>query len=174
MTEIIIISLMTAGSALSAVFITQYYELKKRKSEERRWYADHFMDRKINALSNLHVTLVDCKYTMNYYGNCPPQTLHEFNSKILPKEQNYLRAYTLASIYLDKDTKDSMGKVLGSFNQASFAIWLSLPDSECHANKKSYVQSTKTLDWNGLDKTYNTAVSCLENLLSPEVLSFKE
>jgi len=38
-----------AACSLIGVYITQYYESKKRKSEEKRWYADYFLGRKIDA-----------------------------------------------------------------------------------------------------------------------------
>jgi len=81
MTEIILVGIISATSALLGVCITQRYELRKRESEERRWYADYFLGRKIDALNNLHATLFDCYFTMNFYGNCSPSTLQEFKEK---------------------------------------------------------------------------------------------
>jgi len=132
MTETILVGIISATSALLGVGITQLHESKKRKSEERRWYADYFLGRKIDALNNLYVALVDCHFIMNFYGNFPPSTLQEFKEKVLPKEDAYLRSKVIASIYLDDKADNIMSNALGAFRHASMAIWLSLPDD--HTN----------------------------------------
>jgi hypothetical protein len=170
MAETVLVGIIAAASALLGVWITQHYESRKRESEERRWYADYFLGRKIDALNNLYATLVDCHFTMNFYGNCPPSTLQEFKEKVQPKEEGYLRAKVMASIYLDDEADKIMSDVLGSFRQASMAIWLSLPNDQCPANKNSYDLSIRRLDWKGFLETYKKAVACLKDMLSPEIL----
>jgi len=174
MTEIILVGIIAAASALLGVWITQHYESKKRESEERRWYADYFLGRKIDALNNLYATLVDCYFTMNFYGNCPPSTLQEFKEKIQPKEEAYLRAKVMASIYLDDEVDKIMSKALGAFRQASMAIWLSLPNDQCPANKNSYSPGIRNLDWSNFTETYNKAVACLKDMLNPKILESVE
>ena len=56
MTEILV-ALIVAGSTLAGVLITQHYESKKRKSEEKRWYADYFLRKQDDALNNLYAAL---------------------------------------------------------------------------------------------------------------------
>jgi len=169
MTETVLVGLITATSALLGVLITQRYESKKRESEERRWYADYFLGRKVDALNNLYAALVDCYFTMHYYGSLPPFTLHEFKEKIAPKEESFVRAKVMASIYLDNKAEDIMFKALGAFKQASMAIWLSLPDEECPVNKNSYSEKIRNMDWDRFTKTYEEAISCLKDLLNPKV-----
>ena len=152
MTETILVGIISTVSALLGVWITQRYESRKKESEERRWYADYFLGRKIDALSNLYATLVDCHFTMNFYGNCPPSTLQEFKEKVLPKEEAYLRAKVMASIYLDDETNKIMSNALGAFRQASMAIWLSLPNDQCPANNNSYDLSIRELNWSNFMK----------------------
>jgi len=170
MTETILVGIISAASALLGVWITQRYESRKRESEERRWYADYFLGRKIDALNNLYATLVDCHFTMNFYGNCPPSTLQEFKEKIQPKEGAYLRAKAMASIYLDDEADKIMSNALGAFRQASMAILLSLPNEQCPANKNSYDSSSRDLDWGIFVETYEKAVACLKDKLNPKVL----
>lgn len=169
MTETILVSILSAASVLLGVWITQYYESRKRKSEERRWYAEYFLSRKIDALNNLYTTLVDCFFTMNFYGNLPPSTLQEFKEKVQPKEEAYLRAKVIASIYLDDEADKIMSNALGAFRQASMAIWLSLPNDQCPANKNSY-DSDRNLNWLNFNETYKKAVACLRDMLNPKVL----
>lgn len=173
MTEALV-AIIVAGSTLLGVWITQRHESRKRESEERRWYSDYFLGRKIDALNNLYAALVDCHFTMNFYGNCPPSTLQEFKEKVQPKEQAYLRAMVMASIYLDEEANKLMSNALGAFRQASMAIWLSLPDEELRVNKESYGNDVKNVNWERLKDRYDQAVDCLRNLLNPKVLDIAQ
>jgi hypothetical protein len=174
LTETILVGIITAASTLLGVWITQHYETRKRESEERRWYADYFLGKKIDALNNLYATLVDCHFAINFYGNCPPLTLQEFKDKVLSKEEAYLRSKVMASIYLNDETDKIMSEVVGAFNQACRAIWLSLPNEQCPANKNSYDQNTRRVDWIKLKGTYEKAVACLKDMLNPKVLEHFE
>jgi hypothetical protein len=148
---------IAAVAALLGVFITQYHESTKRKSEELRWYTDYFLGKKIDALDNLHIALYDCFYALNFYGNYPPTKLQEFNENVQSKVDSYLKALVLASVYLNDEGNSLMAECLGSFRQASFAIFLHLPDDQCKANKESYSSDTSHLDWKGLVEHYDNA-----------------
>ena len=161
---------IAVGGTLLGVLITQYYDLRKRESEERRWYADYFLGRKIDALNNLYAALVDCHFAMNFYGNCPPATLQEFKEKVQSKEEAYLRAKVMASIYLDDEADRIMSSALGAFRQANRAIWLRLPDVECFVNKDLDDLSDTEFDWNNFTGTYKKAVACLKERLNPDIL----
>lgn len=174
MTEIVKVGIISAASALLGVWITQHYESRKRESEERRWYADYFLGRKIDALNNLYATLVDCYFAMNFYGNCPPSTLQEFKEKVQPREEAYLQAKVMASIYLDDEADKIMSSALGAFRQASMAIWLSLPNDQCPANKNSYSSDIRNLNWSNFMETYEKAVVCLKDMLNPKILESVE
>ena len=174
MIDIILVSIISASSALWGVWITHHYESKKRKSEEKRWYADYFLGRKIDELNNLFVALVDCHFIMDFYGNFPPSTLQEFKEKVQPKEDAYLKAKVKASIYFDNKADKIMSNALSAFRQASRAIWLSLPDDQCPANKNAYNSKMKNLNWERFQKTYKKAVSCLKEKLNPKILEYIE
>ena len=174
MTEAILVGIISAASALLGVLITQHYESRKRESEERRWYADYFLGKKIDALNNLYAALVDCHFTMNFYGNSLPSTLQEFKENVQSKVGAYLRAEVMASIYLDDEADKSMSNALEAFKQASMAIWLSLPDDQCSANKNSYDPSNRYFNWKSLSDTYEKAVACLKDMLNPKVLEHLE
>jgi hypothetical protein len=163
----VLVAIISAASALLGVFITQIYESRKRASEEKRWYAEFFLGRKIDALNGLYAALVDCHYAMNFYGNDPPSTMQEFKEKIQLKENAYLRAKVIASIYLDEEADKIMSCALGAFRQASMAIWLRTPDNP---HKNSYDASTRELDWPQLGNRYEAAVACLKDILNPQIL----
>jgi hypothetical protein len=123
-------------------------ERKKRESEEQRWCADRLLARRTEALIDLHVATVDCRDTMNFYGNEYPRTLAEFREKVLPREEAFKHAMIIACIYLDDAQNEIVTNALGAFKQTSMAIWLNLPDEECPAKKESYSFETRQLDWN--------------------------
>ena len=154
MTETICVGIISAASALLGVWITQHYESRKRESEERRWYADYFFGRKIDALSDLYAALIDCYSTMLFYASSPPSTLREYKENVQAKKDAYWRAKAMASVYLDDKANEIMTNALGAFKQAGMAIWLSLPDDECAATKDSYDPSTRYLNWEWFPDAY--------------------
>ena len=167
MTEVLV-ALIVAGSTLTGVFITQRHESKKRKSEERRWYADYFLRRQEDALNKLYAALENGYLTHNQYGNYAPSTLREFKEEVEPKVDKYLGYLVMSSIYLDDQEMKTMKKALGAFRQASMAIWLKSPD--CPASKDGYSNATRELDWDRLSETHDKAVLCLRDRLNPKVI----
>ncbi|AKJ39315.1 hypothetical protein [Methanosarcina barkeri] len=163
-------NIITALSTLFAVWITQRYEIIRRKSEEKRWYADFFLRRKIDSITNLYISLLDWHDSINFYGNLQPSTLTEFKDQVQAKEDPYLRSLAIASIYLEKDEYEVMKDVLGAFRQATKAIWLSLPDDQCSANKNSYTQEVTNLNWKNFFETHDKAVIIIKNYLNPDIL----
>src|SRR5690242_5592368 len=132
------VATLTGSFTLLGVSVTLWFQEKRNILEHNRWYADHFIGDKLQSFRKLHIALVDCHFTMNFYGNTPPQTLVEFKEKVAAKEQAYLEAMVLASLFLKTDEKKIFRKALGAFRQASMAIWLSLPEGQLPVNKMSY------------------------------------
>ena len=112
----------TLAGVVITFLMTNHFETKRRVLEHRRWYVDHFIGDKIESFKRLHQALVDCHFTLNLYGNIPPQTQAEFENEVLPKQEAYLRAMVMASIYFNKDENKVLSKALGAFRQASRAI----------------------------------------------------
>lgn len=164
------IGIITAVSALAGVWITQRHEMKKRISEEKRWYADHFLDKKIDSITNHYSSLMDWYFSIQFYGNYPPSTLKEFNDQVQSKADAYLRSLASVFIYLDQDEYLVMTEVLGAFKQATTAIWLSLPDDQCHAKKASYPSEITNLDWVRFEQAYTNAGTLIKKHLNPEIL----
>lgn len=164
------LGVLTGSFTLLGVGVTLWFENKRNALEHQRWYVDHFIGEKLQSLRKLHVALVDCHFTMNSYGNGPPKTLVEFKEKVSPKEEAYLEAMVMASIYSNEDERKVFSKALGAFRQASMAIWLSLPDDQIPVNKVSYGTETKSLNWNLFTETYEKALGLLQQKLNPESL----
>jgi hypothetical protein len=163
-------SLLTGSFALFGVAVTLWFQDKRNILEHNRWYVDHFIGEKLQSFRKLYVALVDCHFTMNFYGNDPPQTLIEFKEKVSPKEQVYLEAMVMASLYLNEDENKVFSQALGAFRQASMAIWLHLPDGQIPVNKMSYSDETKSLNWGRFTETYDRALKLLQQKLNPESL----
>jgi hypothetical protein len=155
---------------LLGVLISRIFDERKRKSEERRWYAGFFLGRKFEALQQLFAALVDCHFAMNYYGSMPPRTIQEYRDAVSPKEQAYIRAKVMASLYLDDEAEEIMSEASGAFRQASLSIWLRIPKEELPVDPDTYDASTKRLDWVEFNKSYEAAVDCLRSLLHPTAL----
>ena len=171
MPETILLTIIAIAGALAGTLlgarITQKSEREKRISEEKRWYANFFFGREVDALHNLFATLVDCHYAMNYYANYRPATLEEFRSEVGTKLEVYLRAKAMASLFLDDEEEKIMAGALGAFRRAHIAILLGLSD------KKTYNETDEILrrvDFTGLAETYEAAVACLRKRLNSDAL----
>ena len=57
MTDGVKIAIISSASVLGGVIASQVFELLKRKSEERRWYADYFLPKKYESISNLYAAI---------------------------------------------------------------------------------------------------------------------
>src|SRR3990172_5882523 len=123
----------TRERPLLGVGVTLWFQDKRNVLEQKRWYVDHFIGEQLQSFRKLHVALVDCHFTMNFYVSHSPQTLIEFKEKVSSKEQVYLEAMVMASIYLNEDENKVFSQTLGAFRQASMAIWLNLPDDQIPA-----------------------------------------
>lgn len=157
-------------SALATLLVTQSYENRRRRSEENRWYAEFFLVRKVDALQNLYAALFDCYYTLNFYGNIPPKIYIDYREKVHPSLEYYQKAMSMASLYLDDEAENILSKALGAFRQADMAIFLSLPDDQCPANKDSYSENIKYLDWEAFLEAYKGAAQYLKGILNPRIL----
>ncbi len=166
----VLVALISVGGTLLGVWLTQKHQSKQRESEERRWYADHFLTRKLDTLQNLYGALVDCDATVTFYGNYPPSTFQEYRDQVQYKKVAYERAIAMASLYLDDEAKNTMYEAMGEFRKATMAIWLNLPEGECPVNKNSYQPKRRNIDWEKLKKAVENAEACLRDMLNPKVL----
>ena len=171
MTEIgeaaVITGSFTLAGVVITLIVTLWFENKRRTLEHKRWYVDYFIGDKIKSFRKLHVTLVDCHFTMNSYGNAPPQTQAEFDGGVLPKQATYLDAMVMASIYLNEDENKVLSEALGGFRQASRAIWSTIPTSQGSVQP---MNQPINLNWTLFTNTYEKAEKLLKEKLNPELL----
>jgi hypothetical protein len=175
MSEAVSVGLLTAAATLAAVVVQRIFEERKRKCEDKRWYADHFLGRKIDALATLYSELVDWQHELNQYGNFPPKTLEEYRTSVQARGRSFERAMVLSMVYLDQESQDIIRDVFAAFRQTNFAIWLSLPDDQIpNVDKTAYEPPLKTINWERFVITYDKATDCLTRLLNPGLLSSLE
>ncbi len=155
---------------LIGIWISHRRESAQARAQQRRWYAEYFLGRKMDALNNLFVALSDCYFTMNHYGNCHPSTFHEYKAEVQSAEDAYRRASVLASVYLNDEANQTMSGARGAFRQASMAIYLHLPDGECRAIKASEASEVRNVDFKRLSEAYEDAFHCLKEVLNPKIL----
>ena len=56
MNEAILGGLIGTGGTILGVIVTQVFELKKKKYEEKTWYLNYFLERKFKTLTAEHVS----------------------------------------------------------------------------------------------------------------------
>lgn len=145
------------GACISIItlIIKLSFDHIKLKSEEKRWYGEDFLKLQIKAFENLLSTLEDCYVTCNQYGNYPPKSTTEFNTKVLPTQEAYRRAIIMASIYLKEEEKKIFDKYLGAVTDTI---------------RKIQSRNTAQINWSQLLDTREQAINCLKNLLNPKKL----
>jgi len=157
-------------SALAGVLLTQLYEFFKRRSEEKRWYAQFFLGKKIDAISILYAALIDYFFVIDRYLNSSPPTLLAYYENFHSKKQAYWRAVAMATIYMDSGTRYAVVQAANVFDEASTAILLSLPDDECPLDRDSYDPSAWDVDQSKLIDAHGQAVERLSAMLNPDIL----
>lgn len=164
----VMIAVIPALGVLIGVSISQIFELIKRRSEERRWYAEFFLGRKVDSMHKLYANLVSCYRTLIIYGNVNPQRLQVYEQNVQHVIDTFFDSFAMGSLYLNEEQKEPVLKALGAFRQTSMAIWLQL--SDCPVDKDGYDKSTKIIDWVLLRESFENADNILKTILNPKVL----
>lgn len=172
MSETVAVGILSAATALLAILIERMFEERRGRSEEKRWYADYFIGRKIDALALLYSELIDWQYAINLYGNSRLSTLEEYKGQLQIHEIAFRRAMVMAKVYLDENAERIIRDAFSVFSQATQAIWLSLPDEEtANIKKANYSEDSKRVQWERFFDTFDKASECLGTLLNPGILN---
>lgn len=170
MSEAIQFAVVAAVSALLGVIVTSCFEKSRRRDEERRWYAEFFLSRKVDALHQLYHSLNETFNYLNLYGNLPPSTRAEYTDQVLKRVDSYLMSKISAALFLDDAQSKILDTAVVAYRQASFAIFLSLPESESRADRGNFDKGIAFVDWKLLESAYDGAGKCLREMLNPNVL----
>ena len=161
----------TGGAIAVLTFaVNQGFEAARRKSEERRWHAQQFLKDKIDSLRRLYATLTDWSRTLNFYGNVPPKTFEELQTKVVAKGDAFLEALTFAQVYLTADDDEKVRSAMGVFRMAQMSLFYALPDSEFAARRPRPPEAVREFPWEKFVNVQGPAVAVLARLLNPRSL----
>ena len=160
-----------AGSfGLSGVILSQIIEWLKKRSEEKRWYSDYFLQHKIDSLTELYAAFNEAQYKLNFYGNNMPLSKKTFEEEVKPVVERYNKALMKAKIYLneDGDSEEVLSRALGAFRQFKMAMWINLKNNNINLN--SYPSQTRNLDWEEFTESVDGVIDKMDDLLNPDSL----
>ena len=175
MSETVLVGIITATSALTGVLIMAVFGERRQRSDERRWYADYFLGKKVDALVELYRSLADWQQALNFHANVPPSTYEIFTERVVAKESEYLRALAMASPYLTESEAGVFTTALGAFRQVARAIFFSLPADEAGVSSGSAIDpEMRNVDWSRFEEAHNGAIKQVRLMLNPDALSTLE
>jgi hypothetical protein len=161
-------SLMGACLALLGVFSTLWFQQKKQKSEETRWYLDYFMPKQIESVSNVYAALVDFYHALDRYRS--RLTAEKAMGEVWDKYIDFDKTLALASVYLRDDLyhffKDEL--IVAFIQPIGYTLV-----SDSGTDERIRIDYTKELQdkhWYSIDSVYRKAVQSLRTLLNPTVL----
>lgn len=139
-----------AVTGLFGVFLALIYEERKRKSEEKRWYMDHILERKIDSLVDLYGSLLDCFLSATVYMSYDPGKFDDYTRK----ENAYIHNLSKAAIYLDHDEYQVMYDFLCAFI----------------GTKDLILTNYKVIDHTKLNENCSKAMNSLRKHLHPVII----
>jgi hypothetical protein len=122
MPDTIAVAIISAVSALAGVAISQTFEYLKRKSEETRWYADYFLPKKFDSISNLYAQLQTVHGALTIYHVRKIENKVELEVKVVSVFNSFLHKYHLANIYLPESVNSSIGQYIKYATEAALYI----------------------------------------------------
>ena len=155
-------------TAAAGFLFSQYSENKKRESEEKRWYIDHLLDRKIDSFVTLYSSLQDCFLSVTLYKSHAPGEFDNYGRK----QEVYISSLSNAAIYLTHDEFQAMYDFLTAYIQAKDAIYYALPtsDDSIIAKKQSLPPEVLIIDRGRLNVTFREAMDTLRKHIHPVIL----
>jgi hypothetical protein len=163
---------LNAGAvAILTLAVREVFEHARRKAEERRWYAEHFLKDKIDSLRRLHAALLDWGRELNYRGNMPPQTFDDFARELNPRQDEFMKALAASRMYLSASDDETICRAMGAYRMAHLSLYNSMPDSAFPQGRRPRPPETmEVFPWVDFMTKGDTAAMCLARLLNPKVL----
>jgi hypothetical protein len=113
------------GVVLGAV-ISEVGAIARTKSQEgaadTRTQAEFYLDRKVDALTNLYSQLEETHRTLNDNMGLDPEDEEKYWEEVQPKVSEFRNAVRRDGIFLSKEQDELLHEALGQFRQASIHI----------------------------------------------------
>lgn len=132
--------------AMLSIYLTHHFIV-------RRLFLKGIFERWVKAHEETYGTMVNCFYTLNQFGNVPPQSLNEYNQYVRAAMDKWEHAERLNAIWLNSIQK-SLTRARGAFRQVSFAIFLALPPAQTGVNPASYSSLMRQIDWKEFSEAF--------------------
>lgn len=134
LTEPIINNIITALSAFGGVIIggliTYKITMKQIKAENQRFLIKEIHKKRICSLSELYELVVECKRTLNFYGNVKLENFDEFKTKVLVLMEKYELRKEQSEIWLDDNLINKLDELMGFFRKLRLKLYNKLDDKE--------------------------------------------
>jgi hypothetical protein len=162
-----------AGGVIAIITfaVAQAFDVARRRSEERRWYAEQFLREKINGLRKLFAAMDDWYWTLNEYGNYPPKTFDELRERVFRKERVFLKFLAYAQLYLSPEDDQIVRQAMAWFRQGQRSLIFELPDTEFASGRPRPPDALEDgFPWNEFVGSREAAVAVFSRLLNPRSL----
>ncbi len=166
----IIIALLPVTAAIVTLLVNRTFEIKRIKLEFKKWHADHFIERKLDAFEKLHSALIKSKEEIQHWLMNPPKTHSEFDDWLKVKADFFREEWLKTGIYLTRDDNVIMKNVVKQSRSAYIFIQIELPNEECPFPDRAKMAETIKFEIQDFHNTFNLASECLRNKLNPKYI----
>ncbi|MCH8093509.1 MAG: hypothetical protein IH953_02845 [Chloroflexi bacterium] len=149
--------------ALLTTVLNNHYAENRRKAEGRKWYAEHFLSRKIEALSVLYASIIEALAGL-HQANKTERITEVSLARAQMTSQNFEMKQALAWVYLEEPDRAP----LRDFKNELLHAWVNVVVAH-YSETEETIERPRFGDEN-LKAAYKAVVERLEKLLSPEVL----
>jgi Uri superfamily endonuclease len=108
MAQDLVDKLLPVAALVLGILLTELFNLLKLRSEERRWYADHFLDRKVGAFAEAYAALLECQLSITEWVNDPNLLIPDWRATVRADMTACGRAVALAGLYLEEPDRSLM------------------------------------------------------------------
>lgn len=166
-----------ALAALLTTVINNQYAERRQKAETKKWYAQFFLNRKIDTLSRLYSSLIHVNANIARYIGQPTNDPAEIIENIDRPIETLVRELGLSWVYMSDEDRDSLNKLIDEFLHARRVMLTAIAagglvtvDSEKEEVDDDVLKRDGTLDLAPLGAAFMDTVDRMGNLLSPEIL----
>ncbi|HVX48228.1 MAG TPA: hypothetical protein VHA05_02615 [Candidatus Saccharimonadales bacterium] len=168
MSDPIAVGIISSASVLAGVAITQIFEYLKRRSDEKRWYADYFLPKKFDAILDFYAQLQTAHGALLVQRHRKIADKDELEEKVISPVNQLTHKYHLAGAYLSEGVTKEADEYLALARQAGAHIASRFNPIKIIDKGQ---EKTAVIDWpEGLDTQYIAVRKKIVEVLNPEFL----